>query len=163
MSTAKIQPMPGFKTWSTQQLALLKKKKQNLNEGEKRAYGVYFIELSLELVPSLPQAGEADLEFFRKSTADLISKLPNDGAAEKSKKMDYYKALAIHKYEIRKKYKLVAKGYYLSILLPVGIVLGLALSLLLKNIFIFLPLGLLIGAVIGKLLDNHARNSGRSI
>ncbi|SER87990.1 hypothetical protein [Pedobacter rhizosphaerae] len=161
MLTKKKDLLTGYKTWSLEQLAFIRKKMIKLNEGEKRAYGLYFIESSLELVPPAVK-DETDLDFFKSSTSELISKIPA-GGSDKSRVMDYYKALAIHKHEVRKKFKLVSKGYYLSIFLPVGIMLGIILSLLLSNILLTFPLAVIVGFLTGKLLDNSAKSSGRVV
>lgn len=161
MSTAKTKFSTDSKTWSAEQLSYLRKKKQKLDEREIRAYGVYFIESSLELVMPVIK-NDTDLEFFKNSTADLITKLPGK-SDDKTRKMEYYKALAVYKYEIRKKFKLVAKGYYLSIFLPVGLIIGIILSLLLNHILITVTSAVIIGFIAGKLLDNYARRTGKVI
>jgi len=65
---------------------------------------------------------------------------------------------------LTKQHKLVSDHYYLSITLPMGLMLGFGFGMLLfENIAVGLPLGLAVGIGIGLSLDGKAKNNDRII
>ncbi|MFB9861767.1 hypothetical protein [Rufibacter immobilis] len=64
---------------------------------------------------------------------------------------------------VREQYKLVSKGYYSAIWLPLGIGIGLPWGAMFKNIALGIPIGVGIGLGIGGYLDRKAEKEGRVI
>lgn len=112
-----------------------------------------------------------DDELFN-STVAIIDALPEKQGGEKLKfEKSLLNNIAKLKALITKKYKLVAKGYYKSVFLPLGIAMGMPLGLpfgvALGNIALGLPLGIPIGLAIGvglgTYLDKKAENEGKAL
>lgn len=106
------------------------------------------------------------------SVSTIIDALPEKQGAEKLKfDKKLLNNIANLKTLIMKTYKLVAKGYYKSVFLPLGIAMGMPLGLplgsALGNVALGLPLGiplgLAIGLGIGTYLDKKAETEGRAL
>ncbi len=65
---------------------------------------------------------------------------------------------------LTKKHKIVKKGYYLSLYMPLGTSLGVVFGLLLfDNLALGIPIGVGLGLAIGSLLDEDAKKKGLTI
>jgi hypothetical protein len=153
--------MENEQEWIAQQKLLLDEKAQGLTAPHQTLMGVDFIKGALGLMPEKIQ-NPADWEAFKVETAKLISKFPAAGAQKQAKK-EYQKDLSLYKHYLMKKYKVVTKGYYLGVWMPLGISIGLPFGLLFNNLALGIPIGIAIGAAIGSYLNAAARKENRII
>ncbi|TDQ11782.1 hypothetical protein [Pedobacter metabolipauper] len=154
--------MQNKETWAVEQLAILENKTSALTEKERKALGADFIAGALQKVP-VKINNQTELEIFQSETAQLISQIPLLNTTGRISDPVFSKLLSAYKASIRKKYKLVAKGYYMIMWMPLGVAISLSWGVALGNIALGIPLGIGIGMAIGAGLDRKAEKEGRVI
>lgn len=151
----KSRPMnEEYAYWRIKQSSILDRKSSALDMPKRKAYSIEFIQRSLTVFGH--RVGTDNLDLFISSTSELISKIPDNRSTDKDQLFAYYKALAIHKDEVRSHYKLVPKGYYLSIFLPASIALGILAALFWNPFWLYIATIPVSGISIGVLLDLNA-------
>jgi len=154
--------MENQETWTNESLQQLNEKAAVLVEPHLKNYGVDFIKNAIQIMPQKINQ-ELDWEEFKQATHKLINALPTSDKADKESQKIYQKSLAAYKELLMKKYNMVAKGYYLTVWMPLGIGIGLPFGLMFKNIALGIPIGIGIGLAIGSGLDNKAKKENRQL
>ena len=142
------------------QSEILEQKGVALSEQLKKTYGFSYLQNAIQKVPARI-SDESGLKDFQLDTERLISAFPSSDFSDKSSRKEFSKLLSAYKLMLLKKYKMVSKGYYLTIWMPLGIAIGMPWGLLFKNIALGLPLGIGIGLAIGGGLDRKAEKEDR--
>lgn len=137
--------------------AELARKAQALDEKTRKQYRINYVLGAAEKI-AVQTATAPDAEFIT-----LLRNVVNSFPATKEEKRVY--AGHINRYDayVRKKYNLVAAGFYRAVWLSLGIAIGMPFGLTLKNIAAGIPIGLGIGLAIGTGLESKARKEGRLI
>ena len=142
------------------QKEILEQKSAALSESVKKSYGYSYLQNAIQKVPGRI-SNEDELIDFQQKTEKLIFAFPSSEQVDKSIRKEFSALLSSYKAMLLKKYKMVSKGYYLTIWMPLGIAIGMPWGLLFKNIALGLPLGIGVGMAIGGGLDKKAENEGR--
>ena len=119
-----------------------------------------YVKNILQKLPHLPKM-QADFVGFKAKVEMLLSTLPLAEGAKSSSFSPYITELGKFKEYIKNTYKLIPKGYYTRMWLPIGVAIGTSNGLLFKNIGIGIALGVGIGIVIGAGLDRKAEKENR--
>lgn len=137
--------------------AELAHKAQSLDEKTRKKYRVNYIIGAAEKVAVRPEAA-TDTEIVT-LLGNVVKHFPvtPEGSKVYAPHVNRYEAYA------RRKYQLVAVGYYKAVWLSLGIAIGMPMGLALKNLAAGIPIGLGIGLAIGTGLDNKAQKEGRAI
>lgn len=101
---------------------------------------------------------------FQEEMNVLVESIPTvAGFKDKEIRRDFIKKKSKLKNIVTTKHKLVSKGYYVSIWMPIGIALGMPWGIVFGNIALGLPIGLAVGLAIGTSLDAKAKKEGRVV
>lgn len=137
------------------------------SEKEKNKLGILYLRNALEkLLPTLTV--EVEIEEIEDKIATLIDILPNKAANEPIRPKDYREYIKAHgklQTYIKGKYNLTREGYYTSVYLILGIVIGAAISIPLFSIIkgTGLLIGIVIGLVVGSRMDSKAKQERRTL
>ncbi|EDP94931.1 hypothetical protein U8527_15350 [Kordia algicida OT-1] len=109
-------------------------------------------------------ASPETLVTFQEEMNVLVEAIPTvAGFKDKEIRRDFIKKKSKLKNTVITKHKLVNKGYYVSIWMPLGIALGMPWGVVFGNIALGLPIGLAVGLAIGSSLDAKAKKEGRVV
>lgn len=138
-------------------MAELERKAQSLDEKTRKKYRVNYVLGAAEKV-AVRTATAPDAEYIT-----LLSNVVKTFPVTPEDKKIYARHINSYDSYIRRKYQLVAVGYYKAVWLSLGIAMGMPFGLALKNLAAGIPIGLAIGLAIGSGLDNKAQKEGRAI
>jgi len=106
---------------------------------------------------------EEDLVVFRNKVRSIVSDISDPDNFKLKDINAFHNKLSTLKSYISRGYKLVRKGSYISVNLPIGMCLGMPFGLLAGNIAPGLAFGLPIGVIIGSVLVQKAKRDGKLI
>jgi pilus assembly protein TadC len=137
------------------------------SEKESNKLGISYLRNALEkLLPTLTV--DVEIEEIKEKIIKLIDLLPNKPANEPIRARDYRQYIKAHgklQTYIKGKYNLTREGYYTSVYLILGIVIGTAISIPLFHIIkgTGLLIGIVIGLIVGSRMDHKAKQERRTL
>ncbi|MFC6996840.1 hypothetical protein [Rufibacter roseus] len=148
--------------WLQQTALELENRSQLYKEQELKNYFVPFLRNLLTKLPSLP-ASDQELVSLQQKIEELVSLIPPTYDVKSKEYRVYLSKVDSLKSKLKERFKLVRKGHYKTIWLPLGIAIGLPWGAAFKNIAMGIPIGLCLGLFIGSYLDSKAEKEGRVI
>lgn len=148
--------------WQNKMIALIEEKTADFPNQKKAFLDGDLLKRLIKLVPSKIKS-ELELETFQNRIEDILEDMPKDSAFKLKEIQPYRNRINSLKMYLKGKYQLVAKGYYISILLPIGLAIGMPFGLIFGNIAFGPAFGISVGLMIGVILDARAKKEGRII
>jgi len=164
-NTIQIKSAMGttYTDWKNATLRTLDEKTASFDESlHKKVETAYFKRL-LEKMATHAASSEA-LDAFKAEMDAYVASIPNKvGFEDKETRRNFLKKKAKIKSAAITKHKLVNKGFYVSLWIPIGMALGMPWGVAFGNIALGLPIGLAFGLAIGAWLDGKAVKEGRVV
>ena len=105
-----------------------------------------------------------DLQNFQQRMEEFVAAIPTkSGFEDKETRRNFTKIKNSIKNLVITKHKIVNKGFYTGMWMPLGMAIGLPWGLAFGNMVLGLPIGLAFGLAIGSWLDSKAAKEGRVI
>jgi hypothetical protein len=152
-----------YTAWKTDIIHSLEKKTASFDEAfHKKVETKYFRRL-LEKMATHAASPET-LHTFQIQMEEYVEAIPTKtGFQDKEIRRNFRKKKSKIKNDAIMKHKLVPKGYYTGMWMPLGMAFGMPWGFTFGNIALGLPLGLAIGLAIGAGLDAKAAKEGRVV
>lgn len=152
-----------YTNWKITTIKALEAKTAALDASlQKKVEAAYFKRL-LEKMTTHAASQEA-LSIFQTHMDEYVASIPSQtGFEDKQLKKNFIKKKSKIKNLAITKHKLVNKGFYLSLWMPIGLALGMPWGVAFGNIALGLPLGLAFGLALGSWLDSKAAKEGRVV
>ncbi|WP_420573328.1 hypothetical protein [Kordia sp.] len=152
-----------YTLWKETTLLTIDQKTASFDEALHKKVETDYLKRLLEKMATHAATTES-LIVFQKQMDELVASIPTKEAFEnKEVRRDFLKKKSKIKNSATIKHKLVTKGYYMSMWMPIGMALGMPWGAAFGNIALGLPIGLAVGLAIGTSLDSKAAKEGRVV
>ncbi|WP_298520905.1 hypothetical protein [uncultured Kordia sp.] len=152
-----------YTDWKNTTLHTLHEKTASFDESLHKKVETEYFKRLLEKMATHAASPEA-LEAFQTQIDEYVAAIPyKTGFEDKEIRRNFLKKKAKIKSAAITKHKLVNKGFYVSLWMPLGMALGMPWGVAFGNIAFGLPIGLALGLAIGSWLDSKAIKEGRVV
>ncbi|AXG71169.1 hypothetical protein KORDIASMS9_03424 [Kordia sp. SMS9] len=152
-----------YTNWKIATIRTLEDKTAMLDASLQKKVEVDYFKRLLEKMATHAASQEA-LSTFQTQMDAYVEAIPSQADfKDKDIRRNFIKKKAKIKNTAVTKHKLVNKGFYMSIWMPLGLAIGMPWGIAFGNIALGLPFGLAFGLAIGSWLDSKAAKEGRVV
>ncbi|MGH1388161.1 hypothetical protein [Kordia sp.] len=152
-----------YTDWKRAAIHTLDEKTTSFDESLHKKVETDYFKRLLEKMATHAASPEALTAFKTQIDAFLAAIPTKAGFEDKDTRRAFSKKKTKIKNAATMKHKLVHKGYYVSMWIPLGMAFGLPWGLVFGNVAFGLPIGLVFGLAIGTWLDSKAQKEGRVV